>query len=276
MSDWPFETETDRAPEAFLGGVGRVFARFDSRTQDSGNVSFGLEAADGRRWFVKTAGDPAGQDFFLAHPQRVELLTNAVRLARDFAHPALPALQAVGESAWGPMLIYDWTAGELLHEPSARRDDAASAHQRFRRLPAGEIAAAIDTAIEVHVRLCARGWVACDFYDGAMMYDFGQRRLALIDLDTYHRGPFTNEMGRMFGSTRFMAPEEFEKGARIDERTTVFTLGRTASVFLGDGSLERAAFRGTGAQQVAMRRACEPDRSRRFPSVAALADAWRG
>ena len=41
-------------------------------------------------------------------------------------------------------------------------------------------------------------------------------------------------MGRMFGSTRFMAPEEFEKGRTIDERTTVFMLGRNLAIFLAD------------------------------------------
>ena len=103
MRDWPFATETSLAPADFLAGVGRVFAVFDSRTQDSGNVSFGVEA-QGRRWFVKTAGDPAASAF-LNHAERVGLLANAERLARDFSHPALPALLAVGGSAWGPMLI---------------------------------------------------------------------------------------------------------------------------------------------------------------------------
>jgi serine/threonine-protein kinase len=82
-------------------------------------------------------------------------------------------------------------------------------------------------------------------------------------------------MGRMFGSSLFMAPEEFERGARIDERTTVFTLGRAMSVFLGDGGLGRAAFRGTDRQHDAMTTACNPDPVSRFPSVAELARAWR-
>ena len=38
-------------------------------------------------------------------------------------------------------------------------------------------------------------------------------------------------MGRMFGSRRFMAPEEFELGAPLDQRTTVFTLGRLVRHF---------------------------------------------
>ena len=46
---------TKLAPPEFLASAGRVFARFD--TQDSGNISFGVETAEGR-FFVKTAGTP--------------------------------------------------------------------------------------------------------------------------------------------------------------------------------------------------------------------------
>ena len=273
LQTWPFADRSDLAPEPYLAGIGRVFAVFDARTQDSGNVSYGLEAG-GRRWFVKTAGDPETAAF-LAHAERVALLENAARLATAFAHPALPTLHGVVGSAWGPMLVRDWARGELVHVPAARRDDPASAYQRFRRLPPEELGAAIDVILDVHVGLCGRGWVACDFYDGAVIYDFEARRASLIDLDSYHQGPFVNEMGRMFGSTRFMAPEEFERGAVIDERTTVFTLGRAMSVFLGDGGLGRAAFRGTDAQHVAMVGACRVDPGDRFQTVAELARAWR-
>jgi serine/threonine-protein kinase len=117
--------------------------------------------------------------------------------------------------------------------------------------------------------------VACDFYDGAMMYDFATRRLSLFDLDSYSLGPFTNEMGRLFGSDRFMAPEEFRRGALIDERTTVFNLGRTISQFMGGGTLERSGFRGTASQYAAMTQACQPEPSERFQRVTDLAAAWR-
>ena len=191
------------------------------------------------------------------------LLENAERLARDFPHLALPALRAVGASAWGPMLIYDWAQGELLRAPAERRADPTTAFQRFRALPVGEIGAAVEAILAAHVGLCECGWVACDFYDGSMTYDFAARRIRLFDLDSYSRGPFVNQMGRLFGSDRFMAPEEYEQGALIDERTTVFNLGRAAAVFLGDGTLERRAFRGTAAQHAAMARACRPDRGER-------------
>ena len=106
-------------------------------------------------------------------------------------------------------------------------------------LAAPAIAAALTTIYELHVELARADWIAVDFYDGCLMYDFASHELRVIDLDMYSRGPFTNTMGRMFGSTRFMAPEEFELGARIDERTTVFNLGRAAFVFLGERGHDR-------------------------------------
>lgn len=119
---------------------------------------------------------------------------------------------------------------------------------RFRALPTHAIAAALTTVYELHVELARAGWLAVDFYDGCLMYDFVSHDLRVIDLDQYSRGPFTNAMGRMFGSTRFMAPEEFKLGACIDQRTTVFNLGRSASIFLRE--------RGTRSQIAAAARAC--------------------
>src|SRR5207302_9527240 len=94
-------------------------------------------------------------------------------------------------------------------------------------------------------------------------------------LDNCREGPFRNAMGRMFGSTRFMAPEEFELGALIDERTNVFTMGRTAAVFLSDGALERPPIRGSDALYEVVRHACREDRSERFASMAEFGAAWR-
>jgi serine/threonine protein kinase, bacterial len=78
----------------------------------------------------------------------------------------------------------------------------------------------------------------------------------------------------MFGSTRFMAPEEFELGALIDERTNVFVMGRTALVFLSDGKLNADTFRGTRALFEVVAKACDPERSRRHDSMASFYHAW--
>jgi serine/threonine protein kinase, bacterial len=262
----------DRDPEDYLGSVGTIFARFDQ--QDSGNVSYGV-AAGGARYFVKTAGHPDDDASFLTHDQRVALLGNAVRLGQSYRHPALPCFHGAVESPHGPMLVYDWADGELIGVPRQQRGDPASAFCRFRSLPATEIIACLDAVVAVHDVLGKAGEVAGDFYDGCLLYDFAARRVALVDLDCYRPGPYRNEMGRMFGSTRFMAPEEFTKGALIDQRTSVFTMGRAVLVLLGDGTTNPEAFRGSVRLLRVATRACQPQPEERYDSLPEFCAAWR-
>ena len=254
--------DKSQSPADFLVANANIFATFDHRTQDSGNISYGVEI-DGERYFVKTAG-LIDDDKPFDHPSRVEVLRNAVRVAGSCDHPVLPPLRQVIESPDGPMLFYDWVEGELVR----------NALQQIKSLPVGEIVDLLNNVYDLHVELAKSGWIANDFYDGSMIYDFDRHKVHAVDLDTYHIGPFTNDMGRMFGSTRFMAPEEFRLGATIDQRTTVFTMGRTAAILLSDNSLYRKPFRGSDAQYEAILRACNEIPDARFQTVSEFRDAW--
>jgi serine/threonine protein kinase len=251
--------------------AGEVFVTFDHHTQDSGNVSYGVATPSGR-FFVKTAGFATTQTPLLTPASRVSLLRSAVELHRTVSHSTLPALRNVLECKDGPALVFDWIDGELLGAPPIERLNPASAFRRFRRLPPVRILAVLDAVIDLHSYLTTAGWIAVDFYDGCLLYDFAARQIHVVDLDNYHRGVFINRMGRMFGSTRFMAPEEFELGATIDERTTVFVLGRTVYDLLLDHSCETSS-QPTALVRIADR-ACRPDPEGRFPSVAAFQSAW--
>jgi len=255
----------------YLQKMGTIFAVFDGHTQDSGNISYGVQVG-AQRFFVKTAG-AQDAEVYLAHAARVDLLRNAAKLAHSVAdHPAaqktLPRLRHVVETLAGPLLFYDWINGRLLHP----RQQDTEAHQLFKALPASEITQALTDIYAVHAALAEAGWVAVDYYDGSLMYDFAQKQIYLVDLDHYHQGPFENEMGRMFGSSRFMAPEEFQLGALIDQRTTVFAMGRTAAVFLGEPG--EPGFSGSAAQRAVIQQACQPDPAVRFSSVRAFYAAW--
>ncbi len=263
----------NQAPGDFLSEIGHLFAVFDEHSQDSGNISYGIKSAR-QRFFVKTAGVPADPRPFLPHQERVALLRNAIRMRGSCAHAALPQLHNVIESPHGPMLVYDWLEGDLLHADSAARLQPQSALQRFRRLPVAEILNALDTVFALHLELAQAGWIAVDFYDGCLIYDFSRREMRVIDLDMYCEGPFVNRMGRMFGSSRYMAPEEFERGATIDERTNVFTLGRALANLLSDGSVARSTFRGGDRLFDLLRRACHPSRDRRYASIPEFYAAW--
>src|SRR4029078_13366381 len=89
--------QIDQTANAYLQRIGTVFAIFDERTQDSGNVSYGVRVGS-ERYFVKTAGDTEDSRPFLSHPERVSLLRNAVWVCRGCNHPALPRLHRVIES----------------------------------------------------------------------------------------------------------------------------------------------------------------------------------
>jgi len=251
-----------------------MFVEFGELTQDSGNISYGVEV-NGARYFVKTAGRPGDSRGVLEHPARVALLRNAVRLSSVCSHSALPKLYRVIESPTGPLLVYEWIDGELLGVARERRNDPSSAFQRFRSLPVPKILRCLDEIFDLHEQIGRAGWVAVDFYDGCLIYDFASGRLGVVDLDMYNEGPLVNRTGRMFGSTRFMSPEEFEIGALIDERSNVFVMGRTALVFLSDGTLNDAAFRGPRALFNVAARAASRERSLRFDSIGAFCKTWR-
>lgn len=270
-------TSITQTPESYLNTIGTIFTIFGEHSQDSGNISYGVSLGS-EKYFIKTAGYPDDPKPYLSHPQRVALLHNAVRLRRSCAHALLPQLHQVIESPHGPLLIYDWVAGELIGADRITCKDPESAFQRFRRLPVAEILRVLDLIFDLHHALARSGWIAVDFYDGCMIYDFERQILHLVDLDMYRPAPFTNHMGRMFGSSRFMAPEEFELHAPIDQRTNVFTMGRTAAIFLSessDGTLEQSAFRGSNALYDVIRRACHADRHKRFESLATFYAAWK-
>ena len=252
----------DLEPRAWLDSAGTIFACFDR--QDSGNVSFGVEAA-GHRYFVKTAGPPGTPGLPLSHRERIALLDNAERLAQSVPHPALTRFLQSGECAWGHALIYEWADGEHLHATREQRNDPATAWQRFLHLPLGDRLAVVSALLDLHVALAAEGWVTGDFYEGCLLYDFEHKRIRVFDLDHYRHGPYRNTMGRMFGSTRYMAPEEFVLGRLIDERTTVFALGRTTALFLGDV--------GNPVMDVAAKATAEAP-PQRHATVAALAAAF--
>lgn len=268
----------DHDPATYVRGCSTVLREFNHLSQDSGNVSWLVESA-GQHLFVKTAGTPdppapgAPVPYF-DHAGRVRLLRNAVDLARSCDHHALPALLNVIESPVGPALVYKAASGDPIRVPSEQRGDPASPYQRLAHLPASAMFGLFDTLIDVHVALAAAGWVAGDLYDGCLIVDFRVPTLTVIDLDSYRRGPTTNDMGRMFGSSRFMAPEEFELGAQIDERTTVFTLGRIVWHFATRLTEDSAEFCGTAGLATVIQKACEPSPADRHASVADLASAW--
>ena len=268
----------DQDPASYVRRCSTVLREFNHLSQDSGNVSWLVESGS-QRLFVKTAGTvqppaPGAPVPHLDHAGRVRLLRNAIDIARSCDHHALPELLNVIESPAGPVLVYEAATGDLVGVPSQERGNPASPYQRFAHLPAPVLLGLFDTLIDLHVALATAGWVAGDLYDGCLIVDFEAPDLRIIDLDSYRHGATTNEMGRMFGSTRFMAPEEFRLGAHVDERTTVFTLGRIVWHFATRLTENRAEFCGSDRLAEVVQKASQPSPTDRQASVADFDNSW--
>ncbi len=48
-----------------------------------------------------------------------------------------------------------------------------------------------------------------------------QMKRKFCDIDLYSKKPYVNKMGRLWGSSRFMSPEEFELNAMIIENKCI-------------------------------------------------------
>lgn len=241
---------TDQPLERFLGSVGRVFQRF--ATQDSGCVSFGVEI-DADRWFVKGAVSLEGQDSLV----RAKAFHGAV------SDDAIVPLVKSFTSEEGPAHVMQWIDGETLYRPAALRRQVDSSRSGFWDLSVADRLGLAHTVIRAHLAVVDAGFVAVDLYDGCFLFD--GHAIHLIDLDEYRPGPFKLAADRLPGSTRFMAPEEFVRGSVIDERTTVFNLGRAIQELVPDlpDSLGAVA---------AM--ACRPDPEDRHQTVSSLLDDY--
>lgn len=251
---------------SFIQRYGRVFCAFDDH--DSGNISFGVDNGQ-RKLFIKIAG--ARPVFSNVEPENaIEAQRNSVQVHRDIVHPNIVKL--VDTVSHGPYsaLIFEWVEGELLRRVNEE------CFARFRALPLAERLAAFDTVLAAlqHVHDC--DYVAIDLYDASFIYDFDRQHLTIVDLEVYARKPLVNGMGRMWGSSRFMSPEEFELGATIDEITNVYTLGAVAFLFFGEERVRMPDTWDAGEARFAVaQKATNDAREDRYPSIAAFAAAWR-
>ena len=82
-------------------------------------------------------------------------------------------------------------------------------------------------------------------------------------------------MGRLWGSSRFMSPEEFELNAMIDARTNVFNMGAMAFAILGGGK-DRSFTKWEASRDLyeIAYRAVNENRMERYVSVETFYEEW--
>lgn len=256
------------APEDFgwLKKYGTVFKVWDQ--QPSGNICFGVDGPWGKL-FIKYAG--ARTLRYDGNPAEAAYTLQQAMPLYEVRHPALVNLLAHGPVANGYAAVFAWQEGFILREGPGGENKA-----RLQALPLWQVLSMLDGIIDLHVQLAEKGYVAVDFYDGNLLVNPQTGQMVLCDADLYRKKPAVNDRGRMFGSARFMAPEEFMWGESITECTTVFNLSALAFEIFGDNMDRRKKlWRGPALLfDVAAKAAAERPLDR-YATVRAFQSAWR-
>lgn len=250
---------------SFIEKYGQVFKVYDD--QDSGNICLGVQNGDAK-YFIKFAGAPT-QRYDGTPKDAIERLKATVPIYRDLVHENLIKFITSEEIGGGFAIVFEWTDGECMGKmyPQSR--------QKFMQMPYSTKLSIFSDILAFHQHAISKNYVAIDFYDGSIMYDFTAKKTMLCDIDFYAPMPYTNPMGRMWGSSRFMSPEEYVLGETIDEITNVYLMGATAFALFG-GEQDRSVDKWNVSEElynVALK-AVSDDRNERFHSIAEFANVW--
>lgn len=276
---------------SFLSKYGRVFCVFSQN--DSGNISFGTDNGE-NRYFIKIAGAKTTESC-RSTGEAIETLKKAIPLYKVLAHPSLIQLLVHFEYGDLYVTVFKWADGDCLFdhwnfEYYKDNPNIIPPNERFIRLSCEKKLNAFNIIFDFLVFIESKGYVAVDFYDGSIMYDFERNAVTICDIDFFNK-PLTNDMGEKFwGTKRLKAPEEYILGAKIDTVTNVFTLGALIMHFFGSFSDDenRRMYEGNAffpcryetwelsesLYRIALKAVCQ-ERLNRYDSIKSFYEEWK-
>ena len=251
---------------SFISKYGKVFKVFD---EQGINVCFGVQNGD-KKHFIKFAGakpihfETCNGNAVLA----IEWLKSAVSVYQNLEHPTLIKFVSAEEIGGGYVAVFEWVDAigiEPLNSPD---------YMKFMHMPIEMKIRAFEDIVEFHAHAAEIGYVAIDFYDGSILYDYDNEKVIICDIDFYQKSPYVGEMG-MWGSSRFVSPEECTPGAIMDEITMVYTMGATAFSLFAYGNRSQEAWSLNKALYDVAKQAVSDERSERQQSVEQFIAEWR-
>ncbi|SHM73502.1 serine/threonine protein kinase [Gracilibacillus kekensis] len=261
----------------WLENVGNVFCVFDQ--QDSGNISFGVKNNNGT-FFVKYAGAKP-TDFSGDPNEAVKRLMDAIPIYRKLEHSSLIQLVDQFPVANGYAAVFEWFAGECLHphwlfSGKDKYTHPDSPYYRFKSLDINKRLYVLDKIFAFHTFVESQGYVAVDFYDGSILYDFKRDEVKICDIDFYRKSPSVNDLGDFWGSKRFKSPEEYQLGAPIDSITNVYNMGAIAFGLVG-GEMDHSLHKWEAGDKLykVAQKAVERNREDRYSTVKEFYEAWK-
>lgn len=277
---------------SWLKSLGTVFAVF-SQT-DSGNISFGVRNGE-EKWFVKVAGLRTIESN-RTPAEAVETLKLVTTIYEDIKHQNLISLVKHYQLEDVYVVVFKWVEGDCLFdywnfEKYNDNSQIIAPAERFKQLPVTQRLKSANVLFSFLDEVSKCGYVAVDFYDGSIMYDFLNGTTTICDIDLFRKKPTKNDMGENYwGTKRLKAPEEYIFNAIIDETTNVYTLGALLfNNYFGSFTESEKQLRYTqnqfapcsfekwdlnGASYDAVLKAVDLDRSKRYQSISEFYSAW--
>lgn len=249
---------------SFLSKYGKVFKVFDD--QDSGNICFGTEK-DGDKYFVKFAGAPTAE-YNDSPIDAIKRLKKSLPIYQELKHNNLIELVNYENIGNGFAMVFKWVYGNCMGR--MYQDE----HKAFMKLPISDKLNVFSDILDFLEYINSNGYVAIDFYDGSIIYDSVSRKTTICDIDYFEKQPYINNMGRMYGSAKFMSPEEFELGATIDEITNVYTAGAFAFALFGNYSRNIVDWKLSNKLFEVATNAVSDNRNKRYQSINEFRKAW--
>ena len=211
---------------SWLNNYGKVFLVIDET--GSGCISFGIEK-DNKKYFFKIAGAKT-VEAEISEDESIKLLKEAVVKYQDIKHDNL--IKYVDSFNYKEffVVIYEFAEGECLFDhwnfDRYKKTKEITPLMKFKSLPIEKRLNVVEKLFSFFETFIDCGYVAVDFYDSSIMYDFENDEVTFCDIDLFRKLPTKNDLGKdYFGTKRLKAPEENELGAIIDELTSEFTLG---------------------------------------------------
>ena len=257
---------------SFMAKYGKVFKVFDE--QGSGNISFGVQDGE-KKYFVKFAGAPKLNYIenrvsgTVDTASAVKMLKAAVPLYTELAHPSLIKFVSAEEIGGGYATIFEWE-NAIGIEPRNSPD-----YMRFMQMPVDKKMQAFGDIMAFHAHVAAKGYVAIDFYDGSILYDYDKEKVIICDIDLYQKSPFINvENFGTVGSARYVSPEKCVEDAIIDEISNVYTMGATAFSLFAFANRSPEAWTLNNELYNIVKKAVSDNRSQRQQSIEQLIAEW--
>lgn len=275
---------------SWLEKEGQVFSVIDET--GSGCICFGIEN-NGERYFYKIAGAKTVEAEISCEESK-KLLKEATQIYKDIQHPHLICLVKDFEINEFYVAVFKWVDGECLFDHwnfdmYKKNPRLITPIIAFKNLDIEKKLEAIETLFTFMKTVKDAGYVAVDFYDSSLMYDFFKHQLTICDIDLFRKSPTFNDLGKdYFGTKRLKAPEENELGAIIDEVTNICTLGAIICDLLSDVKNNKERYAAghfimneqedycfnLDSYEV-LKKATEYDRNLRYSTIEEFHEAWK-